>query len=305
MSSNKIPFDLLKGREDYDTWMVGASAYLTIKDMWVWTEAEPDASKPNEKSSDAKARGELTLLIDPCLYSYVAAAKTTKSAWEPLKNAFEDNGTSQKIFTLVKFFTTKVEDFSTREEYVNAMLTLWRKVNNAGYNIDEKTAGSLMLGRLPAEYRAMVRGIENIGAIITVDYAKNMILQDTSLNGDETETALAVKKNWKNKVKSKKPVKCYDCKGPHFRNKCPLRKNNKTENVVLYTSFEPEHFKSEKSVEWVIDSGATAHMTNVESVVKNKKQPKIAEVRVANDERLKISCVGEGKIKNERSEITQ
>lgn len=59
----KNPFDLLKGRENFDSWENGVKAYLTIKFPCDWTTKKPDTSKPDEISKNAKAKGELTLLI--------------------------------------------------------------------------------------------------------------------------------------------------------------------------------------------------------------------------------------------------
>lgn len=93
MSLSKIPFELLKGRENFDAWEVGAKAYLTIKDLWQWTEKVPTAAKPEEITADAKARSELTPLIDPSLYTYVSQSVSTKSAWESIVGAFKDSST--------------------------------------------------------------------------------------------------------------------------------------------------------------------------------------------------------------------
>lgn len=237
--SSKFPFDLLKGRENFDSWEIGAKAYLTIKELWVWMEKKPDATKPAEVTADANAKSELTLLIDPTLYSYVAGAVTTKDAWYSITNAFQDSGTFQKIFTLVKFVTTKAENFSTRQEYVNHMLSLWRKVQTAVFSIDEKTAGSLMLGSLPAQYRPMIMGIEKSGTDITVDFVKNIILNDTFLNDECFGEESALKVVAKGKQKNKK-VQCYQCKGPHFRNKCPQLRGNNSKNEkenALYCAY--------------------------------------------------------------------
>lgn len=292
MSSSKIPFELLKGRENFDTWEIGVKAYLTIKELWVWTTKKPDATKPTEVTSDARAKGELTLLIDPTLYSYIANAVTTKDAWDGIVAAFQDNGTCQKIFTLVKFVTTKSEDFSTRQEYVNAMLTLWRKVQTAGFSIDEKTAGSLMLGRLPAEYRPMILGIENSGSTITVDFAKNLILQDTLLTREGGENESALKCFAKSKDKKKK-VQCYNCKGDHYRNKCPLlKKNNTKENdKVLFSAF----IANKRSDDWFIDSAATAHMTHERDNVQRLEKSHKDYVLAADGNKMKI--VGTGNVK--------
>lgn len=187
MSLSKIPFELLKGRENFDAWEVGAKAYLTIKDLLQWTVNEPDRSISTEVAADAKAKSELTLLLDPSVYTYVANTTTTKSAWASITGAFQGNGTSMNIFTFQKFVSSKTEDFASMEEYVNEMMKMWKKVKTAGYNIDEKTAGSLMLAGLPIEYRPMILGIKNCGTDITVDYVKTLLLQDVYFDRERNE----------------------------------------------------------------------------------------------------------------------
>lgn len=291
--STKIPFELLKGRENFDSWEIGVKAYLTIKDLWVWTGKKPDTAKPEEVSKDARAMGELTLLIDPQLYSYVANAVTTKDAWDGIVSAFQDNGTFQKIFTLVKFVTTKAEHFSTRQEYVNQMLTLWRKVRTAGFSIDEKTAGSLMLGSLPAEYRPMVMGIEKSGETITVDFVKNIILNDTLMCNENIgdESALKVVARGKNKNKK---VQCYQCQGPHFRNRCPQLKKSSSKNEKEKALF-CAYVAQERSNDWFIDSAATADMTYDEKQVGKILRSTKDHVLAADGKKMDI--IGMGTVK--------
>lgn len=293
MSLSKIPFDLLKGRENFDTWEVGARAYLTIKDLWDWTTKAPVSAAPTEVAADAKARGELTLLLDPTLYSYVSNAGTTKEAWDSIKGAFQDTGMSNNIFTLQKFVSTRTEDFKSIEEYVNEMLKLWKKVKTAGYNIDEKTAGSLMLAGLPVEYRPMILGIKNCGKEITVDYVKTLLLQDVYFDRDRSDGESAMVARFKKgRDQKKKPVKCYNCGGNHFRNKCPSLKNKKNEDEkekVLFSAFAVK----EQSNTWYIDSGATSHMTFEKNAVQRLEKSKIASATAASGTQMTIIGMGD------------
>lgn len=83
-------------------------------------------------------------------------------------------------------------------------------------------------------------GIESKSSDITIDFVKNILLQEVDFkNGGETAMAVNNKKIGRKKLK-RKPVKCYDCYDPHYRNKCPLWKGgNDTEksNFVLYSAF--------------------------------------------------------------------
>lgn len=326
MSHSKIPFELLNGRENFDQWEVGSRAYLKIKKLWEWTQKKPDASKADEIAADDAALSELTLLVDPSLYTYVSEQITTKDAWEGLAKSFKDNSTSLNIFTLRKFVTTKTSDFKSIEEYVKEMLKLWKKAQQAGYNIDEHTAGSLMLGGLPNEYRPMILGIKNCGTKITVDYVKNLLLQDIYFDNEQSEeNALAVKSN---KKQSKKVVKCYNCEGNHFRNKCPQlknknnKKNDEKDKVLFCASIAKGKREesttvlssasivkkknderdnvlfsalvaSEKSDTWYIDSGATSHMTHERNAVKQIVKPVKEYVTAANGDPMKIIGMGD------------
>lgn len=53
------------------------------------------------------------------------------------------------------------------------------------------------------------------------------------------------KKNSNGKKKDKKPVKCFDCGGPHFRNKC--NKKNEQSECVLYCDIAQAEFSAYNS----------------------------------------------------------
>lgn len=84
----------------------------------------------------------------------------------------------------------------------------------------------------------MIMGIEKSGQEITVDFAKNIILQDILIDDDAIEKESGLKVVAKSRTQKKK-IKCYSCKGPHFRKHCPNIKDGKSMNEkdkVLYCS---------------------------------------------------------------------
>ncbi|GAB0095500.1 uncharacterized protein DMENIID0001_108920 [Sergentomyia squamirostris] len=258
------------------------------------SQSKPDPTKEAEVNKDLKAFSELTLLLDPAIYSYISGKTTTKQAWESLQQSFKDSGTCRKVATLQQFVSLKFEDCSSMEEYVNKMILLYSKVQAAGFNIDENVAGSLMLAGLPDEYKPMILGIENSAKTITVDFVKTLLLQDVIVgrkNG--AEDVLAAKTSRKKPQKSGK-FGCYICKGNHFARNCPQKKDKKSrkEENLLLTSFVANHHQS--SNDWYIDSGASAHMTMIESVLMNKNQSVCdKDVVIANNQVLNVECIGE------------
>lgn len=328
----KISVGLLMSIENFDSWAIDVEAYMTNKDFWQWTTKEPKSGATVEISTDQKAMSELISLIDASLYSFISKATTTKGVWDSLMEAFHKDGTCQRFFTLQKFVSAKAENYDSMHEYVNDMLQLYSKVTTAGFGIDDRTAGSLLLAGLPTEYKLMILGIENSKTDITVDYVKNLLLQNVLFGGKDEPPI-------NRKSTNKKKVKCSECGGDHFRNKCPqLKQNNKNEidKVLLCLGSKVGIGRRNQSTEmkqivelmieesdkvwlesqnqlifdtnflgagslwtydedtWYIDSGASSHMTNDESAVNNVVKCKKESVFAADGNKMNI--IGKGDV---------
>lgn len=334
--NGQIGFDRLKGRENYNEWKTGAKAYLISKGKWSCvTTALSSSATPEQKNLDQKALADIILLLDPSLYSYVEDADEAKKAWDTLQSIFEESGVLQKVFLLEQFILLKLSDCDSMNDYVNKKVQLYSKVKRS-FKLENDVAGAILLCGLGETYKPLIMSIRDD---LSPDYVKNLLLQTTDFDGD-SENAMSVRKNKKfnKKPKDKKAVKCYDCGGPHFRNKCPNKNKEKSEKseCVLYSVLEKmdldngekecikdisrDVFESDnnKNVEpanselvwysayatkcqdsdvWYVDSGATKHMTHEKLDLQNIRKPIISEVKVANNEKMKINHVGDLKCK--------
>lgn len=151
MSHNQNGIEKLKGRENYDTWVISARSYLRIKGLWRCFSAD------HAENADAatiekyeKALSELTLLLDTSCYSYIAGKETAKEAWESITTAFSDTGKCRRSALLQQLVSMKLADCKSMEDVINKFKNVWTKVKSV-YNIDEDVAASLMLGGLPQE----------------------------------------------------------------------------------------------------------------------------------------------------------
>lgn len=298
MASKSYAIERLKGRENFDTWKRTAQAYLTINGYWTCLKSEiTSATEDNIKEKHEKALSELYLMIEPAIYPYIEGCDSLKKAWEALTSAFADNGTCRKVFILQQWTSTKYNDCSSMEHYVNTMTSLWSKVKSVGFQIDEEVAASLLLAGLPNQYQPLIFGLENTKEKLTMDLIKNILLQGALNNDDASGSALFVK--GKKHFKNKKPIKCYNCGGPHYAKKCNKKKNQSkktgeasanfcNEEAVLYSAFF-----AESSVNWYFDSGATAHMSNKNDNLMNQRDPIKKEITVANNDKISVNCAGD------------
>lgn len=186
-------FAKLKGRLNYDEWKVAAKSYLIIRGLWTVVSTEA----PESPETNARAIGEITLMIEPTLYNYIIDSTSAKEVWDGIAKAFDDSGTARKVTILNQLVSIKLTKYENMETYVNEILLYWQKTKVAGFKIEEQVIASLMLGGLPDEYRAMILGIENSGKDLTVDYVKTVLLQGISEPmSSNHERAMQVKGQW-------------------------------------------------------------------------------------------------------------
>lgn len=305
--SSMLNIEKLKGRENYSIWKIGARAHLTTKDYstCIDNELAADASEAL-KTKDAKAFAEIILMVDTNVYTHLQGCLTAKEGWDTLSSAFEDKGVVRKVTLLKQLVSLKLNECESMQAYVEKCLSLHSKVKAAGFDIDDQIAGSMMLCGLSDDFKPMIMSIESSEKDISIDYVKNILLQEVDFEKSE-EKALITKQK-KNKNFKKKAIKCYECNGPHFKNKCPRLKQKKDDggcNVALYSSFTTNNdsmnvalynsfvASDDSKDDWFIDSGATAHMTKNELSLSYETKPMVNEIKIANNQRIKIKSVGD------------
>ena len=83
--SSKNSIEKLRGRENYDTWKISAKSYLVINGYWTCATSAPKSdAKPEILALHERALSELTLMIEPVLYSYIEGKENAKEAWNAL-----------------------------------------------------------------------------------------------------------------------------------------------------------------------------------------------------------------------------
>lgn len=292
MSSTSNSVEKLKGRENFDSWLISARSYLTIKGLWSCVNTDRAANaNASEIEKYERALSELTLLLEPACYSYIVGKDTPKGAWESINKAFSDSGVCRRVTLLQQLVSVKLADCNGMEDYVNRMVLLSTKVSSVGFKIDDDVIASLMLAGLPSEYRPLILGVENSQKVLTVDYVKNLLLQEVIFGGKANDTDSALLAKSKKKFSSK--VKCYECGGPHYARNCKKNKK-KSENALfnenaLFSAFVAD----DNRMDWYIDSGASAHMTRSDQHLMNQRESPKKEVLVANNHRINVFCVGD------------
>lgn len=138
-------------------------------------------------------------------------------------NAYEDTGLTRKVELLKQLVNIRLESHNSMQEYINDIIMIALKVRNAGLNIDDELAASLMLAGLPNDFRPLVMAVENSKEKLTIDMVKNLLLQDAKFDSVDNEKALYSKNK-----KSLHKLRCHSCKATgHFSRNCPNKARQK------------------------------------------------------------------------------
>lgn len=256
-------------------------------------------------------------MVDESLYPIIRECKSAKDVWTKLSNSYEDKGLSRRLGLLRKPFHTNMADFESMEDYLNEILSLTQKLDAIGAGIEDEFIGVIMLNGLSEDYNPLIMTIENSGAAITSDYIRSILIkQDTKRMEKMKENVLLTNTKGSNKGR------CSICqKKGHNASKCWKRNQSSKAEPNSQKQHNRKQKASEKSTvlisalsasavtdnDWVVDSGASRHMTMREDWLDKHSRSSNTEILTANKNMLVSKSSGDVILKpseaNSQSEV--
>ncbi|XP_011312411.1 homeobox protein 9 [Fopius arisanus] len=305
----------LRGRDNYSTWKFAMKMYLEMEDLWGCIQGTESYIADERKMT--RARTKIALSLDPVNYVHVEEATTPKQAWENLQSTFDDAGLARKVGLLRELTTASLEKSSSVEDYVNKVINTAHKLRGVGFTVQEDWLGTLLLAGLPEDYKPMIMAIENSGIRISADSIKTRFLQDVKdpkSNNKSDESALYSRGH---NTRRKFGPRCYNCdKVGHLTNNCRYGKHennrshknhrNENRNQNNYNNNNPNNninnkkvmfalcaAKNLSNVDWIIDSGASTHISPERNFFQNFKRKDLAVIVTADESILHAEGVGD------------
>ncbi len=280
-----------------------------------------------------KAFSVLVLNVStPQLY-LITSCKTPKEAWDTLKGHFERDTLANKLFLKKKYFRCEMKEGECITEHLKRMKELTDQLGAIGAVIEEEDQIVTLLGSLPSSYATIVTALETKLDNLTLQFVQQALINEeqkrvcvdgnygsgmysgtasggasamsTQVRGDMQSNSKAVKAD------RSSSWRCYKCgKEGHIKRDCPNKKKwNKTHKAKNVTCEEAEdssesafiakEVNQDKMVqqnEWLIDSGASKHMTCHEEILQNYQQfPRPQSVKLG-DGRV-VDALGFGNVK--------
>lgn len=288
-----IEIEKLTGRDNYHRWTFAVEHAMKLQGFWksvLGTETNEDKKE--------KATSRLVLYISSNLYVHIQGITTAQDIWDKLKTMYDDSGLTRRCGLLRKLTTTQLLNCGGISEYVDTIIDTAQKLNQIGLNVDDEWVGSLLLSGLPDHFAPMIMAIESSNIKITADSIKTKLLQDFDTynnygtNSSTTESALHTRfKGRKVAADKGRKIVCYNCKKEgHIAKFCKKKSCNAEKTLAAGLAV---NFNSSENI-WLVDSGATSHMTNRrDAFISFKPLDEENVVVVANNNTLKVKGVGD------------
>ena len=297
------------------TWKFQMRHLLLGKGLWGFVDGTDvlDNNATNEqkrefKQKSQKAFSTLVLAIDASQLYLITSCDEVNEAWNILKSHFEKDTLSNKLFLKKQYFRKEMSKGSTMESHLKEMKEITDRLAAIGAPVSEEDQVVTLLGSLPPSYSTLVTALEARADDVTLNFVQQALIneerkQDVSkLSSNDQDAALLGNQFGS---KQRKPIRCYNCGGlGHIQRNCQKRRNFGQHNVTLTqrnfensdceAAFVTSSAKTEMG-RWLIDSGASSHMTYQKELFSEYHSFKTPEKVCLGDGRS-VEALGSGKI---------
>lgn len=300
--------------DNYSSWSVHMKSLLITLDYWSVIDGTcPITATPEEKAAwkviDSKALATITLCIKPSELIHVKSCKNAKEAWNKLSSTYVGKTPARKVNLFKRLVRFKIQDSIGYQQQINEFSSMVESLREIDVSLPEDFVSLLLLCSLPDEYESFIVAMESRDILPSWDQLKVKVLEEHQrrgekmVNGDEhvfaANSRRANKKKGKHEKESgeqhrHKNIRCYSCgKRGHIKANC----NSK---AMIMTARESSSLNSN---EWIVDSGASSHMSGNKCVFSSLRELR-QKVMLASGDCVFAEGIGNVNLKSEFTDIT-
>ena len=304
--------------ENYPTWKLQCKMALVREGLWGFvsgTEVAPEVGTEAEAKYLARrdqALATIVLAVETSLLYLLGDPKDPAEVWEQLSKQFQRRTWANKLRLRKKLFTMRLKEGDSMKEHIKQMTEVFGELAVIDEPVSEEDKVVYILASLPDAYDVLVTalesGSENVPPLETV--TERLLREEEKLKGRETteeESKLLVAGN--NPTLRKKAFPCHYCgKLGHYKRDCrkwaqaraggkdkkggakqqPGKRDPNQDAMLIGQALTAKSGK-----EWLVDSGATSHMSNCKRLFTQVRDLEPADTVTLGDGRdLEVKSVG-------------
>ncbi|KAI3816312.1 hypothetical protein L1987_16005 [Smallanthus sonchifolius] len=295
-------------------WKMQIEALLCQKDLDAVLEGEkPEGmSQADWMKMDKKARAVITLSLSENVAYNIQKETSAKGMMEALSNMYEKPSAANKVYLIRELVNTRMKEGDSVANHINNLNSILSRLVSVDIKFDDEVQALLLLSSLPDSWSGTVTDVTSTSksSKFTFEKMRDLILGEDARrrgSGESSSSLLSTeargRKNQRESRQSKrrsvskarKDVVCWNCNEVgHFRNQCSKQKKEINSAGDYNDDDDALVCSVESSVDsWVMDSGASFHATHSNEALQNLKEGDFGKVKLANDEVLDVTGMGD------------
>ena len=312
---------------NYDNWKFRMEMLLTARKIFGYATGEiqledgaDNAAQAAFKEKDNEARAIISMHVSDSQLIHVRNCRTAAGAWKTLKDQFQRKSLVRRIDLRDKISYTRMQEGDNALEFLDKICRLRDQLLEMGGTMSEQVFCEIVLGKLPSSYNSLRTTLDTLGEDkLSWEKVKGLILtvadRSAIAEGGMSENVLAVGKFTQN-PRAKRPQtaetrKCFNCNKPgHLSKDCWSKPQNQkargrgrgnngnrkasADNTVQTLMISDAlSVGTDNQQTWIIDSGATQHMTSSETdMVQYEEFQNPKKVYLANNQQIDVKGHG-------------
>ena len=262
--------------DNYATWSTKMKYLLITKGYWdVVLQTPSTANDP----TDRKALAMIGLCVEDHHLTTIESCNNAKEAWDTLAAVYKAKSTALVLKLKKELNALKKLPDEPVTKYVARARSIRDQLQAAGHKISDDDVVLAVLAGLPSEYDMLVCVLENAATTPTLQdvLSKALMVEQREIPIEEGNGMALFTKTSKQKFKPRKEKRrCFHCNKPgHVIADCRQRKAEESKRstsdgrpgLALATA------KITKPTQWVLDSGASRHITYNRDIMVNVHEP--------------------------------
>ena len=305
------------GDSNWSTWKFQMRHLLLAKGLWghvdgsdVLAGEASDAVRAEFKQKAERAFSTIVMAVStPRLYLVTSCTKP-KEVWDKLCEHFECESLANKLYLKKRYFRTEMKEGTSMEQHLKEMKETSDRLAAIGAPISEEDQVVTLLGSLPSSYSALVTTLECRIDDVKLSYVQQALLHEERKVRERSRCEERSRRDQPDNsaLVGRRVVKCYGCGEPgHIRRFCPKKVNAGPTHKANTAEGNPadgegafaasvDSLRFSQSEQWLVDSGASSHMTRQKELFMNYVEFEKPE-KVGLGDGKTVEAVGMGDIR--------
>ena len=167
----------LSGADNYHHWMVLIRQLLKREKLWATIEPLTEGGELDENENHMNsALTAIFFSLERIPLGNIENETSPKAAWDKLKQLYGGAGPNKLVRILRKTVSTKLEDFSTCDEYIQCVTHAANDLKDTQFGeVSDQVLIALLLAGLPDTYESLRQSIDESTVATTADDVKRRI----------------------------------------------------------------------------------------------------------------------------------